>query len=181
MDGNDGQGSPGLFSLPALVGDLLCGRTDLRVFPSLEGRAVMKRSALLVLVGGFLVAADAPKDELKKLEGTWTMESGEQKGEKLSSQVVKNAKLTIVGDKHTVKVGKDTIIGTHKVNPAKKPAEIDATDTEGPYKKGKTTLGIYKLEGDQFTVCFAPPGKDRPKEFTTKSGTGELLHIWKKK
>ena len=52
-------------------------------------------------------------------------------------------------------------------------------DTEGPFK-GKTTLGIYKLEGDEFTVCFAPPDKDRPKEFTTKSGTGVLVHVWKR-
>jgi uncharacterized protein (TIGR03067 family) len=77
-------------------------------------------------------------------------------------------------------VGEDTIVGTHKVDPTKKPKEIDAMDTEGPYK-GKTVLGIYKLEKGEFTVCFAPPGKDRPKEFSTKSGTGELLHVWKKK
>lgn len=139
----------------------------------------MKRYALLVLAAGFLVAADDPKDELKKLEGTYTMVSGEQKGEKLSDQVVKNAKLTIVGDKHSVKVGDDTIIGTHKVDQAKKPAQIDATDTEGPFK-GKTVQGIYELDGDNFKVCFAEPGKDRPKEFSTKSGTGHILHVWKR-
>ena len=139
----------------------------------------MKRYALLALVAGFLVAADDPKDELKKLEGTWTMVAGEAKGEKFAENIVKNAKLTIVGDKHTVKVGKETIIGTHKLDPSKKPKEITAMDTEGPYK-GKTALGIYKLEGDEFTVCFAPPGKDRPKEFTSKSGTGEFVHVWKK-
>ena len=92
------------------------------------------------------------------------------KGEKLPEEVVKGGKLTFAGDKHTVKVGKDTIIGTQKLDPTKNPKEIDATDTEGPFK-GKTTQGIYKLDGDMFTVCFAPPGKDRPKEFTSKSST----------
>lgn len=134
-----------------------------------------------LLCGGSLIAAEAKDDaELKSLKGDYVMVSGEAKGEKLPAKTVKTATLTIEGDKHTVKVGDDTIIGTHKLAPTKKPKEIEASDTEGPFK-GKTTLGIYKFEDGVFTVCFAPPGKDRPKEFTTKSGTGELLHVWKKK
>jgi uncharacterized protein (TIGR03067 family) len=130
-----------------------------------------------------LIAADANDDaarkELKKMQGTWVMVSGEDGGERLPEGTVKNGRLTIAGDRHTVHVGEVTIVGTHKVDPGKEPKEIDTTDTEGPFK-GKTTLGIYKLDGDQFTVCFAPPDKDRPKEFTTKSGTGVLLHVWKR-
>ena len=145
----------------------------------------MKLHVLLVLAVGLLIVAnssggDAAKSELKKLEGTWSMVSGEAKGEKLPENTIKGAKLTIVGDKHTVKIGEDTIIGTHKLDPTKKPKEIDAMDTEGPFK-GKTVFGIYKLEKDEFTVCFASAGKERPKEFTTKSGTGELFHVWKLK
>ena len=144
----------------------------------------MRMHALLVLAVGLLIAADAKDDDagkkaLKKLEGTYGMVSGEVKGEKLPEKTIKSAKLVIEGDKHTVNVGEDTIIGTHKLDPTKKPKEIDAMDTEGP-NKGTTTLGIYKLEKGEFTVCFAPPGKDRPTEFSTKSGTGELLHVWKK-
>lgn len=144
----------------------------------------MKPHVLIVLAVGLLIGADtkeekAAKQELKKLEGAWVMVSGEDKGEKLPEEVVKKAKLTIVGDKHTVKVGEDTIIGTHKLNPSSKPKEIDATDTEGPFK-GQTTLGIYKLEKGQFTVCFAAPGKDRPKEFSAASGTGQFIHVWKR-
>ena len=145
----------------------------------------MKLHVLLVLAVGLLIVAnssagDAAKMELKKLEGTWGMVSGEAKGEKLPESTIKSAKLTIVGDKHTVKIGEDTIIGTHKLDPTMKPKAIDAMDTEGPFK-GKTTFGIYKVEKGVFTVCFAPPGKERPTEFTTKSGTGELLHVWKLK
>jgi len=144
----------------------------------------MKLHVLFVLSIALLIAASSSggdaKMELKKLEGAWDMVSGESKGAKLPESTVKAAKLTIAGDKHTVKVGEDNIVGTHKLDPTKTPKAIDAMDTEGPYK-GKTTLGIYKVENGQFTVCFAPPGKDRPTEFTTKSGTGELLHVWKMK
>jgi uncharacterized protein (TIGR03067 family) len=142
----------------------------------------MKLQVLVVLSVGLLIAANSlggdAKTDLKKLEGIWSMVSGEAKGEKLPEATVKGAKLTIVGDKHTVKVGEDTLVGTHKLDPATKPHSIDAMDTEGPYK-GKTVHGIYKIEKGVLTVCFAPPGKDRPKEFSTKSGTGEFLHVWK--
>lgn len=133
----------------------------------------------LVLAAGSLVAADDPRDELKRLEGNYTMVSSEELGKKLPEETVKTATLKIEGDKHTAKVGPITIVGTHIVNPAKKPAEITASDTEGPFK-GKTRLGIYKLEGDRFTFCFALPGNDRPKEFSTTSGTGHVLVAWQK-
>lgn len=142
----------------------------------------MRLHAALILSVGLLIAADAKDDaksDLKKLEGTWVMVSGEDKGEQLPEKTIKGARLTIEGDKHTVKIGEETIIGTHKLAPTKKPKEIDAMDTEGPFK-GKTTLGIYKMVGDEFAVCFAPPDKDRPKEFSTKSGTGVLVHVWKR-
>jgi uncharacterized protein (TIGR03067 family) len=113
------------------------------------------------------------------LEGTFVLVSGERKGQALSKEVLQAGSLVIEGDKHTVKVGDETITGIHKLSPGKTPKEIDASDTEGPNKG--LTLGIYKFEKGEFTVCFAAPGKDRPKEFTSKSGTGDFVHVWKKK
>jgi uncharacterized protein (TIGR03067 family) len=134
----------------------------------------------LLLVANYSSGGDAAKGELKKLEGTWGLVSGEAKGENLPESTIKSAKLTIVGDKYTVKVSENAITGTNKIDPTTKPKGIDVGHTEGPYK-GKTAFGIYKLEKGVFTVCLAPPGKDRPTEFTTKSGTGEILHVWKLK
>src|SRR5262249_3347265 len=95
---------------------------------------------VLVVVAGLLVAADDAKDELKKLEGTWSMVSGEKDGKKLDADVIKGAKLVIKGDEHDVKVGADIFKGTHKIDPSKKPKTIDAMDKEGPFK-GKTVVG----------------------------------------
>jgi uncharacterized protein (TIGR03067 family) len=144
----------------------------------------MRPFALLAVLAGFGVvgipaAADDAKDDLKKLDGTWTMVSGEKDGKPLPENIVKTAKLVIKGDEHDVKIGDVVYKGTHKLDPTKKPKAIDATDTDGPFK-GKTVLGIYAVEGDTFKVCFAEPGKDRPKEFSTKSGTGHILDVWKK-
>ena len=96
----------------------------------------MKLHALLVVTVGLMIGADAPKDdaarkEMKKLEGTYVMISGEEKGDKLPESTVRNAKLTIEGDKRTVKMGDETIVGVHKLDPTKKPKTIDAKDTVG--------------------------------------------------
>ena len=64
----------------------------------------MRSKALLVLLPLSLLAAEAAQDtakeDLKKLEGAWVMVSGEDKGEKLSEQTIKSAKLTIKGNEH---------------------------------------------------------------------------------
>src|SRR5262249_19704379 len=128
----------------------LCWR---REFPPLYGRYAMRlpHALLLVPVAFLLIAAEDAKKDLKKLEGTWSLVSGELAGQKLPEDAVKNSELTIKGNKHTVKVGDDTFIGTHKVNPDKSPKAIDTMDTSGPFKD-KTLLGIYEVHGDEFKV-----------------------------
>src|SRR5713101_8087445 len=116
----------------------------------------------------------AAKKELKKLEGTWALVSGEQNGKELSKEALKGAKLVIVGNKHTVNLGDETIVGTHSLDPSTKPKSIDADNV------GKKHLGIYEIKGDEFKVCFAEPGKYRPKEFTAKEGSGNFVHVWKR-
>jgi len=46
--------------------------------------------------------------------------------------------------------------------------------------QGKTSAGIYALAGDRYQVCFAAPGKERPKEFATKAGSGLTCYTLKR-
>lgn len=145
----------------------------------------MRRLAFMVVAAaGLAMAADAPqqdavKAELEKMSGTYKLISAETDGVMASADVLKNSKLVIKGDEHDVKVGDDIYKGTHKIDPSKTPKTIDASDVEG-VNKGKTMLGIYELTADELKVCFAPAGKDRPKEFSAKKGTGHMLHVWKR-
>ena len=151
----------------------------------------MKHSFILSLAAGLLVAAglvgcqpagDAKKpaaDDVKKTEGVWTLVSGESAGKPLAEEVVKNSKLTIVGDKYTVQLGELGVKkGTQTLDSTKTPKQIDAQDTEGP-TVGKN-LGIYEFtaSGD-FRVCFAATGKERPTQFVSTPDNGQFVHVWR--
>jgi uncharacterized protein (TIGR03067 family) len=142
----------------------------------------MTRFALLLLAICPIAAApkaDEETSDVKKLQGTWVLASGQDDGEKLSEEVIKNSRLVFDGTKHTVREGDTTYKGSHKLDSATKPKTIDIMDTEGPFK-GKTVLGIYELEGDTFKICYALPGKDRPRDFSAGAGTGLRCHTWKR-
>jgi hypothetical protein len=52
--------------------------------------------------------------------------------------------------------------------------------SEGPLA-GRTLRGIYEIEGDTQKVCLPlEEGAGRPKEFTSKPGSGHLLQVFKR-
>ncbi len=130
-----------------------------------------------------LVAADAKDDELKKFEGTWVMASGEREGEKVADEHVKKSKITWEGKRvtvHTPHQSREPIRAETTVDPSKSPKQMDWVRSTGP-GKGMAMHGIYEfIDADHYRVCFAPPGKERPKEFATKPGSGHTLHVWKR-
>ncbi len=146
----------------------------------------MKARVLLCVAVGLMLAADDKKsDEVKKeqekFQGAWTTVSIVRDGETVvPEEEIKALKLTISGDKRVLKVGDEVRSeGTYKLDPSKKPKAIDITVSEGPLK-GKTVVGIYEIDGDTQKICLALEGTERPKEFTSKAGSGHLLQIFKR-
>jgi uncharacterized protein (TIGR03067 family) len=141
----------------------------------------MKGRLLLVLVIGVLIAAQdkKEKDDKEKLQGTWRAVSAEEGGKE--DPKAKENTLTFDGDNWTIKENdKVRWKGTLKVDSTKKPKTIDMAVTEPPPFAGKTSLGIYELDGDNLKWCAAEPGeKERPKEFATK-GTHNLMVVLKR-
>jgi uncharacterized protein (TIGR03067 family) len=117
---------------------------------------------------------DAPKDE-EKILGTWTIVSWEEGGEKVAQDVIKGVKVTFAADgKMTVKQGEKEQEFTYQLDPAQKPKAIDGTNAQG-----QTVLGIYKLDRDSLTICYARGG-DRPTEFASKKDTSVGLQVLKR-
>jgi len=125
---------------------------------------------LFVVAAGLLVAADAKEDlkkELDKLKGNWSVTAVEvPKGEKgPSDNELKQLKVVFTDDKMSIKFGdEEDKPATYKLDPSKKPKEIDAT------RGDKTLKGIYALEGDTLKICFSEKG-ERPKEFKADADT----------
>ena len=142
------------------------------------------RTMIFVIVALSLNAAfgddDAVKKEMAQLEGEWTMVSGSADGQSLPDDLVKDAKRVAKNGETTVTIGGELYFkAKFTIDPTKKPKSIDYVMNEGP-TKGKTQLGIYKLDGDTVEFCFAGPGDDRPTEFSSKPGSKKTSSVWKR-
>ncbi len=139
-------------------------------------------ATLIVLALGLVSAAqDSAKanKDLDRLQGTWKRASGEMNGKKVSAEELQKTTLTIKGDQYVLKMGDQTRKGHIKLDPTKKPKQIDIISGAGP-NRGKTLQGIYELEGDTFRYCVAQPGKSRPTEFSSRPGSGQGLYVNKR-
>ncbi len=131
---------------------------------------------------GLVSAADDAKDEaarkdLKNLTGTWKVMSKEINGEKAPADSLKGMFVKVAGDGSATvtKEGKEIRkVKWTNIDPTQKMKSVDVEVVEGD-DKGKTLLAIYRLEGDQFTICTANPGKDRPTAFSADAESGQAL------
>jgi|SRR5579864_19678 len=122
----------------------------------------------------------ALRDELAKFQGTWQLVSAQSNGEAAPDERVKQIRVMITGNKHTVRFGEQVIVHdvSFDIDPSQTPKQVTDTINEGP-DKGKQILGIYKLDGATLTSCAAAIGKERPTEFAAKPGDGHTLRVFR--
>jgi uncharacterized protein (TIGR03067 family) len=121
--------------------------------------------------------ADAIKKELAKFQGTWQLVSSETDGQKAPEEQLKQIKVVIKGNQHSVYFG-DKLLAENvrfDIDPTKKPKTTDDTLPDG-----RMIHGIYELDGDTLRSCVAGIGKERPTEFTTKAGSGHTLRVFRR-
>lgn len=150
----------------------------------------MRMKLFVVAASLFLIAADekddAIKAEIKKLEGTWRVESAIADGKKVPDEKAKATVMTIKADGTWVmKNETETWDGTYTLDPSKTPKAGNFVVLSGK-SKGKTTLDIYEIDGDTIKNCYVvvPTGmettKERPTKFTSEEGSGHLLYVFKR-
>ena len=136
--------------------------------------------ALLTAIGAIASADNAKDEAIKKdrnqIEGTWRIVALEVDGNKAMDEDAK--KLSVVngsdGTWSLLSEGKEISKGTSTFDPTTKPKTIDFTPTEGE-GLGNQYVGIYEFGDNTRKMCFAPPGKARPTEFTSMPGSEHIL------
>jgi uncharacterized protein (TIGR03067 family) len=146
----------------------------------------MRTKVVWVVTAALLLGADAPKErpvdkDRDALQGKWRSTSSTRDGEKLDGA----KKWTVlVVDKDAISWEESTLKGdfgetgvvpfSYKLDPSKDPKTIDLTLTKYA-NKGKKQLGIYRLQGDELTICVSWKDKARPKKFESERSSGYQL------
>jgi uncharacterized protein (TIGR03067 family) len=149
--------------------------------------SAMKRSSSLLAVGVLLSSSllasgtqpggEAAKEEMKKLQGAWTVVSAEFGGQDVPVAKLGIFKVEFKDDKmHYLKPdGTTAKTFGFTLDPSKKPKAMDWINLED--KDAIKLPAIYSLDGDELKLCFpmlpkkgeknAPP-ITRPENFETK-------------
>lgn len=131
---------------------------------------------ILVLLASPGLRGDDAKEtrgDLKKMQGTWTY-TANNGGEGTWVFDGSNVTVMLPNRKYVAKV---TVDDNAKPHPA-----IDFNITEGPDDAtGKTSKGIYKLDGDALTICISGPDGERPKALEAVEMEAYLFKLSKKK
>ncbi len=119
---------------------------------------------------------EAIKQDRQQIAGKWQIVALEIGGKKSKQEDA--GKLTVVnaadGTWSLHSEGKEVSKGTSTLDPTKKPKTIDFEPTDGG-ANGNKYLGIYKLGENNRKLCFAPSNSGRPTEFSSKSGSPNIL------
>lgn len=138
-----------------------------------------------LLLAGAAFAGQA--DDAKKLQGAWVLTELVVGGVKVPEKEVAGMKFIFEENKLTIVPPSadggivDKRAFTIKLDPAKKPAQVEMTALDGEHK-GTVSPGIYELKADTLRWCQSddPKVKDRPKDFASPEKSSVYLFTFKR-
>jgi uncharacterized protein (TIGR03067 family) len=143
----------------------------------------------LILFLGCASAAGTPPDErlkmeVERLQGRWKLVGAVMSGHQLSNEELGVADVDhVVFCNDTVslnKAGEKDSKAKYRLDPGKRPNEVDMIPEDGPYK-GKTTRWIYVLEGDSLKLCYdAEQITRRPTEFKSTENSDRVILVFQR-
>ena len=116
------------------------------------------------------------------LNGTWLTVAASIDGKPLPEADLAETKLTAVfqDGKYTLFAkGQEVETGTYRLDPSRTPIAVDVRVLTGQ-DKGKTPVGILRIDGDRLTLVLDMSGKVRPRTFAVASGN-EVVILQRKK
>jgi uncharacterized protein (TIGR03067 family) len=159
---------------------------------------------LVVAVGLGAAAAEPPADpiaeELKALQGTWSLVECEWMGKRQDRKAIEEEGgkkaatyvLRVEGEKVTWRhgdyvaelkpiKGRPETAGTYRLDPRAKPKAFDACLPSDRFPLGSDwrVEGIYRLQGDRLEMCVSPTPdtEGRPKDFKPLPERWTVLYV----
>ena len=108
------------------------------------------------------------------LEGIWGFESLEVDGSATPQVMLAASRIEIDGYRFSTITTEATYEGVFDIDVELQPATIDIEFVAGP-EKGNWSHGIFRVEGERWTICLGLTGAPRPTEFLTRPGRGHAL------
>jgi uncharacterized protein (TIGR03067 family) len=140
---------------------------------------------VILLVSPVLAGSDGndrTRKDLLALQGKWKTVGGEIAGQPFPKDGIPPFSMVIGADGKSIGQFSDQEFKfTIKIDANSEPKTI-VNDHETGAEKGKKQYGIYKLEGDKFTVCVGPAGTseaDRPKKFSS-TNSGNVVFVFER-
>jgi len=133
----------------------------------------------VLLVPSAMAQDEAAKAEIAKWQGTWRMISMENDGKISPPEKLKGIKLTVQDSTYHFQNDDFSERGKYQFDPSMEPKTLDIVVDEGK-DRGKIYRVIYKVAGDELTICLRSDNKQRPIEFSGKAGSGQVLEVWKR-
>jgi RNA polymerase sigma factor (sigma-70 family) len=118
--------------------------------------------------------AGAPKSDLDRIQGVWSVVSMAQQGRK-PVKLNKEFFFMVDGKRACLQSSDWEMQGGLYLDPTGKPKTYDLATSE------KTIEGIYSLEGDTLRLCYELAAEARrPSHFTTEKGSQQVLVVLKR-
>ena len=110
----------------------------------------------------------------KNVLGKWKCINGSRGGKEVAAERMTSV---ISIDEKLIKIptGAGDFEMSYKIDDSKKPVEIDMKMEAGPGPPGSKALGIIKMDGGKFWLCYDPMGGDRPDKFESNEENGRFL------
>jgi uncharacterized protein (TIGR03067 family) len=122
---------------------------------------------------------EANRADIAKWQGEWRAVSMETDGKQSSDEQLKKIKLTVNGTNYHFQNGSFSEHGAYRFNAAIEPKQLDIVVGDGK-DKGKVYQTIYRISGDELTICLEVANDKRPTDFSGRAGSGCVLEVWKR-